>query len=336
MAKQIIRIPNFAEGQRCFYPVRADSYYKGCNHNCIYCFSRAIGSRFNKWEINNIEGMDIVNFQKLLIKTFENNGKSRQCNIIRSKIPLRLGGITDSFQPCEIQRRITLELIKLLNSYDYPYLIVTKSSLVSDDEYLKVIRKDLAYVQISITTLNNEYAKKLEPNASTIKQRLQSLQCLINEGIYTAARVSPLIPIYPDGSLSHKIYETNQLSYFSYELIEQLCSIKPNTILIEFLRVSPMIKKILIENNMHEILKLYNNYSEKGRDGTLHFSLKEKECYCEKIYEICKQNDIDFSICEDREYDYFKKYWANKLDCCNALNKIFKVNSTNLKESNII
>lgn len=336
MTKQLLKIPKFAEGQRCFYPVRADSYYKGCNHNCVYCFSRATGSRFNKWRINNIEGIDIKDFQKLLIKAFEGNGESKECNIIRSKIPVRLGGITDSFQPCEMKKRITLELIKLLNSYDYPYLIVTKSSVVSNDEYLKVIRKDLAYVQISITTLNEEYAKKLEPNASSIEQRIKSLECLVNEGIYTAARVSPLIPIFPDGYLSHKIYSTNLVSCFSFELIEKLCSVKPNTILIEFLRVSPMIKKILLENNINEILGLYNNYSKKGKDGTLHFSLEEKECYCERIYEICKQNNIDFSICEDREYDYFKKYWANKLDCCNGLNRIFKVNSTSLKNSNII
>lgn len=335
MSKKIIEIPQNTEAQRCFYPVRADCYYNGCEHNCMYCYSKAISSRFKQWNIENIRNGDVNNLKILFKEAFEKNKKDRVSNIIRNRIPLRLGGVTDLFQPCERDRKHTLKLIEILNKYDYPYLIVTKSALVSEEKYLKLIRKDLAYVQITITTLNEEYARILEPNASTIKERLECMEKLINKGIYTAARVSPLIPMYEDGHFSKNKNNTTQLyDFFSFELIKKLCSKKPNTIIIEFLRVSPMIKKILIENKMNKLLELYNETSVKGRDGSLHFSLQEKEFYCKKISEICHENNVDFSICEDKEYEYFKKYWANKDDCCNALNNIFNVNFKMMNKSN--
>jgi DNA repair photolyase len=334
MSKKIIEIPKFAEAQRCFYPVRADCYYSGCGHNCIYCYSRAVNSRFKQWDINNVKNVDIKDLELLFIKAFQKNNNDKVSNIIRNRIPLRLGGITDLFQPCEVDREITLELIKILNKYNYPYLIVTKSALVSEEKYLRIIRKDLAYVQITITTLNEEYAKILEPNASTIKERLECMDKMIKKGIYTAARVSPLIPLYEDGYFSKNIDNTSPLfDFFSFELIKELCNKKPNTIIIEFLRVSPIIRKILLENKMSKILDLYNEKSVKGRDGSLHFSLEEKEFYCKEISAICSENNIDFSICEDKEYEYFKKYWANKEDCCNALNNIFKDNIRTLNQS---
>lgn len=74
-----------------------------------------------------------------------------------SKLPqntiVRLGGMTDCFQPLEKEKRITLETIKLLNQYKIAYLIVTKSALVAEPEYRNILNPTLAHVQITLTTL---------------------------------------------------------------------------------------------------------------------------------------------------------------------------------------
>ncbi|MEG0309195.1 MAG: radical SAM protein [Clostridium sp.] len=310
MSKEIIDIPKFSELERCFYPIRADPYYKGCKHDCIYCYSKAINSRFpNSWNIDNVSIGDMEGLKKLFYSTFNEDKKGRKQDLLRNRIPLRLGGITDVFQPIEKEKKITLELIKLLNSYNYPYMIVTKSSLVGEENYLNIIRRDLAYVQISITTLDDKQARIIEPQASSINERINCMQTLINNGIYTAARISPIIPIHPDGYYS-QFKNSNQIDkeditndFFSFDLVETLCKMKPNTVLIEFLRVSPMIKKILISENLSGIINVYNNISAKGADGTLHLSLEEKKFYCNKIKNICNKFNVDFTVCDDNNYN---------------------------------
>lgn len=323
----IINIPRYSESERCFYNVRLDSYRGGCENNCVYCFSRAINTRFKQWNIDNIKNIDINKLKELFINANDKNKNDKISRIIKSKIPFRLGGVTDLFQKCEEERSVTFELIKLLNYYNHPYLIVTKSSLISKEKYLKIIDPKLAYVQISVTSLNEINSRILEPNASSQMERINTIKKLRQANIYTAARISPLIPSYEDGYFSkNKSSNKKTFNYFTFDLVDQLCLNKPNNIIIEFLRVSPIIKKILIENKNELILNLYNENSTKGKDGTLYFSIEEKEYYCKKIKEICDKNIIDFSICEDKDYEYFKKYWANQNDCCNAIGKIFNKN----------
>lgn len=82
-----------------------------------------------------------------------------QCS---KKIPTRLGGMTDCFQPVEKIHKITYNMLKAFNYYKKPYLIITKSDLIATDEYLKVLDKDLAHVQITLTTTDDQKALKYE------------------------------------------------------------------------------------------------------------------------------------------------------------------------------
>lgn len=326
--KSLIKKARFSEGERCYYPYRLDSYNKGCKHNCLYCYSRASNSRFpNQWNIENISHLEVSEIKKLFNDAFETDKKNKEVEVLRKRIPLRLGGVTDLFQPIEKHKRITYNLIKILNEYNYPYLIVTKSALVGEEEYLNILNKELAYVQLTITTLNENLARIIEPNASSILSRLDCLDKLINRGIYTGVRISPIIPCYCDGYYTNYKLDRNKFDYFSFELVHNICQRKPNTIICEFLRISPMIKKILIENNMKQIVDLFNN-NIKGKDGSLHFSKEEKEYYFKQIIKICKKYNVEHSICDDLHYEYFRKYWSNKNDCCNGLNRVLGFKTT--------
>ena len=123
------------EGDKCHYSTRLDTYGCGCQHDCSYCYAKSLLSFRNLQDANNPSVADI--------KKIENKIK---------KIPkgsiIRLGGMTDCFQPCELNYKVTYETIKLLNKYGIGYLIVTKSHLVANDEYLDIYDKKLCHIKL--------------------------------------------------------------------------------------------------------------------------------------------------------------------------------------------
>lgn len=139
---------------------------------------------------------------------------SGKCGEIKA---VRLGGMTDCFQPIETKHRITYETIKYLNEKRVPYLIVTKSDLVATDEYMEILDKDLAHIQITVTTTNDELALKYE-KAVVPSRRIAAIEKLQDNGYDIALRLSPYIPEFVD--------------------LEKLNAVKCDKIQVEFLRVN--------------------------------------------------------------------------------------------------
>ena len=135
---------------------------------------------------------------------------------------VRLGGMTDCFQPIEKLHRVTYKTIRLLNRRRIPYLIVTKSAMVADDEYIKILDKDLAHIQITVTTLDDKLCATYE-KASPPSERVKAIKKLQDLGYDVQLRLSPFIPEFMD--------------------IDQLNNLGIDKILVEFLRVNSWIKK---------------------------------------------------------------------------------------------
>ena len=110
---------------------------------------------------------------------------------------LRLGGMTDCFQPVERREQVTYQTIEQLNEYGIGYLIVTKSHLVGEGRYRKLYDPKLAHIQITITCFDDKKALGYE-NASSPSKRLKALLKLQEEGFDVALRLSPLIEEYLD------------------------------------------------------------------------------------------------------------------------------------------
>ena len=113
------------EKSKCKYTTRLDTYGCGCQHDCKYCYAKSLLEFRNLW-----------NAQKPVV------GNMKQIRNAIRKIPkgsiVRLGGMTDCFQPLELKYRTTYQTIKLLNKYRIGYLIVTKSHIVANEEYIKI------------------------------------------------------------------------------------------------------------------------------------------------------------------------------------------------------
>ena len=168
------------EGDRCSYPTRLDTYGCGCAHNCEYCYARSLLAFRGLWNPHDPAVSDIVKIRRKLDK-------------IPAGQVLRLGGMTDCFQPCEALQGVTHKTLKLLNARGIGYLIVTKSALVASDKYMDVLDKGLAHIQISITATDDAVADQYE-KASPISDRIKAIERLYDAGYDVQIRLSPYVP----------------------------------------------------------------------------------------------------------------------------------------------
>lgn len=269
--KSILKTVDGNEGSKCKYNTRLDTYGCGCQHDCSYCYAKSLLTFRNLWNNDKPSVANIKNIEKLIR------------NIPKGTI-IRLGGMTDCFQPLEKECRITYNTIKLLNKYNIGYLIVTKSSLVADDEYIKIYNKDLAHIQITVTTLDDDLCRTYE-NASPPSERIKAILKLQDLGYDVQIRLSPIIDEYMD--------------------YDKLNNLGINKAIVEFLRVNSWIKKWF---NID-----YKDYKLK-QGGYKFLRLNKKKEILNKI------KIPNISICEDYTPHY--KYWLintipNRNDCCN-------------------
>ena len=116
-----------------------------------------------------------------------------------------LGANTDPDQPIERRRRITRGILEVLANFRHPVAIATKSALVARDiDILEpMARQRLVSVGVSITTLDPQLARVMEPRASTPSRRLAAVRALSDAGIPVAVMTAPLIPFINDHELEH-------------------------------------------------------------------------------------------------------------------------------------
>lgn len=265
------------EGSKCKYPVRLDTYGCGCSHDCKYCYAKSLLDFRKLWHPEDPAQADVEKIRKQVAKVAE--GK---CGEIRA---IRLGGMTDCFQPVEANRHVTFETLKILAEYHVPYLIVTKSDLIATDEYMAVLDKDLAHIQVTVTTTDDDLSLTYE-KAVVPSRRIAAIERLQSAGFDVALRLSPFIPEYVD--------------------LDRLNKVKCDKIQVEFLRVNSWIQKWFPID--------YSDYTVK-QSGYRHLPLEKKK---ELIKGITGFKEV--SVCEDESeaYEYWKAHFnPNPDDCCN-------------------
>jgi len=164
--------------------------YQGCEHGCVYCYAR---NSHEYWGYD--AGLDFES--KILVKK---NAASLLEKKIKKKTwmacPISLSGNTDCYQPIEKKLKITRDLLKIFLKYRHPVGIITKNALIQRDiDILSDLAKDnLVSVFLSITSLNEDTRRILEPRTSSIKKRLETLEKLNSLGIPTQVMMAPIIP----------------------------------------------------------------------------------------------------------------------------------------------
>lgn len=168
--------------------------YRGCEHGCIYCYARPTHSYLNL-----SPGLD---FETKIIAKRNGVALLREELARRAYRPelIAIGTATDCYQPVERELRLTRGVIEVLHETNHPFALVTKSSGVERDLDLiaPMAQKGLAAVYVTITTLNAELARTLEPRAAAPHRRLRVLRTLAEHGVPCGVSLAPQIPFLND------------------------------------------------------------------------------------------------------------------------------------------
>ena len=173
--------------------------YQGCEHGCIYCYARNTHEYYGYSAGLEFEQNIIIkkNAPELLEKEF--NKKSWQA------APIMLSGNTDCYQPAERKFRITRKLLEVCLKYRNPVSIITKNALILRDKdiLVQLAELKLIHVIVSLTSLNEDLRRLLEPRTASGKRRLTVINQLAELGIPVGVNTAPIIP----GLNDHEIPE---------------------------------------------------------------------------------------------------------------------------------
>ncbi len=173
---------------------RSINPYRGCEHGCAYCFARPTHAYLGL-----SSGLDFES--KLVVK--ENAAALLERELAAPKYRpavIALGANTDAYQPIERQYRVTRSVLEVLSRTNHPVGVVTKSNLVVRDLDLlaPMAAKGLAKVYVSVTTLDRDLARRMEPRAPTPERRLEAIARLAEAGVPVGVMVAPIVPAIND------------------------------------------------------------------------------------------------------------------------------------------
>jgi len=176
---------------------RSINPYRGCEHGCTYCYARPSHTYLGFSAGLDFESRIIIKPDAATLLRKELGKKGYLCQ------PMALGTNTDPYQPLEKQLRITRSILEVLAEYQHPVSIVTKSAMVERDMDIlgEMAAKNLAKVFISVTTLNREISRRLEPRAAAPERRLETIRRLHETGIPVGVMTAPIIPVLTDPEL---------------------------------------------------------------------------------------------------------------------------------------
>lgn len=274
--KSFFKTVGGGEGDKCYYPTRLDTYGKGCFYDCKYCYSKQLLDFRGLWHPDDVSVAPLKEIAKVV------SWKLREGDVVR------LGGMTDCLQPIEGIYRNTYKTIRYLNRRKVHYLIVTKSNLLLREDYIDVMNKKYAHIQVSVPSTDDEVLNATD-NAPSFEVRKEVIEKLYDNGFDVSLRLSPFL------------FDT-----CDYDLINE---INVDKCLVEFLRIKP---------SMFKLMEGYINpedYKHK-EGGYRHLSLDKK------LHELAQLDFKELTVCDDvqEHYDYFKENFNyNADDCCNLL-----------------
>jgi len=171
--------------------------YRGCEHGCIYCYARPTHEY-----LSFSAGLD---FERRIMIKEDAPALLRQTFLSRRWQPqvVALSGNTDCYQPIERCLQLTRRCLEVFRDFRNPVSLITKSALIIRDIDLlgALASHDAVHVVVSLTTLDPELARRMEPRAATPERRLAAIATLSAAGIAVGVNVAPVIPGLNDSEI---------------------------------------------------------------------------------------------------------------------------------------
>ncbi|MFO7991858.1 MAG: radical SAM protein, partial [Thermoplasmata archaeon] len=222
--------------------------YKGCSHNCRYCYAPFVLREEREWGT-------FVDIKRNIPNALAKELKSKKKGVVR------VGSVTDPYQPVEKDYMLTRMCLEQLKKYDYHILIQTKSDLVTRD--IDILKDMDADVGLTITSLDDEFKRTFEPGSPDVEKRLSALEKLVEEGVNTWVFIGPLIPYKNDDKESLE------------EIASRLGEIGVNEIYLDKLNMRkgiwPKFEEVLDESILEKYHKVFS--------GEIEYFNERKEMY---------------------------------------------------------
>ncbi len=233
--------------------------YRGCKHGCLYCYVP------NVLKIKRENWGEFVDVKKNIPLVLSREIKNKKCGVVG------ISTVTDPYQPVENNYKLTRYCLEQLLKYDFPISIQTKSSLLKRD--LDIVSKfSNAEVIISITTLDDNERKVLEPYASPVKNRLDVLKIYADEGIQTSIFFGPILPSITKDDIP--------------EIIDTFIACDISKIWIDTLNLKPGIWSN-IKNRIFQNQDMYKTFLKNIFDDKKHYNELRNE-----IIKIAKKRNL--------------------------------------------
>ncbi len=240
--------------------------YTGCSHACVYCYITSYIPRGHTGRAK----QDLIKRLKRELPKLDRN------------IPIAMSNSSDPYQPLEAELRLTRRVLKLL--LDFKVLIVTKGSLVARD--IDILSNMASAVSMTITTLDDETAEKLEPHAPLPEDRLRALQRLVSAGIPTSVRVDPIIP-----GVNEEVEP----------LIKELADIGVRHITSSTFKPRPDSWRRFSQAFPHHSERLRELYFEKGEkiQNSWYLPADIRRKLMERVRKACEKYGLSFATCRE-------------------------------------
>jgi DNA repair photolyase len=223
--------------------------YKGCEHGCAYCYARPTHAYLDlspglDFETKIFAKPDAA---RLLRKAFDKPAYQPEVIVV--------GANTDPYQPIEKQQRITRSLLKVFREYSHPVSIITKSALIERDiDILQdMAQHNLVQVAVSVTSLDSELSRRLEPRAAAPHRRLQAIGKLTTAGIPVSILFAPVIPMLNDNETEHVLRATRDAGMRSAAYVMLRLPHEVNPLFQEWLQIHYPLKATRIMNIVRDM-----------------------------------------------------------------------------------
>jgi DNA repair photolyase len=176
---------------------RSINPYRGCEHGCVYCFARPTHAYLGL-----SPGLDFET--RLVARPNAADVLRRELTARRYKpAPIAIGTNTDPYQPIEKEHEITRSCLEVLSEFNHPVAIVTKGAMIERDFDIlgPMAAKGLVRVGVSLTTMDSDLSRRMEPRAPSPARRLMLIRRLVQAGIPVRVMTSPVIPGLTDHEL---------------------------------------------------------------------------------------------------------------------------------------
>ncbi|TFG02472.1 MAG: radical SAM protein [Promethearchaeota archaeon] len=280
--------------------------YSGCEHACVYCDARS--NRYYLQEIQDFEN-------EVIIKTDIDKKLDLRIKRARTLLPdvVAMGGVNDSYQQIEKKAENTMKILKVFFKYKFPVCISTKSNLIIRDLELfeKIATNTWCAIGFSITTMDEELARFLEPFSSTPEERLEALKIIKKKApnVQVGINFMPIIPFLCDTNKNlDKVIRKSSEAGAEFVLFSGLT-----------LRDSQKdffikkLKKSNYKDAVQPLLDLYNGKKENWQEYYMRLN--------KKLLNLCKKYNLQVRMKRWIPKDYRK--WNYKISEL-LLNKEYK------------